>query len=357
MMRLPVHALLASLLLTPLVAGCDAVQAISPASADSPRAAAPPAGFNPQASLAPLVEAVQPAVVNVYVRSRKAIPREYQFFFGMPSERVVQGQGSGFVVSADGYIVTNHHVVEEATDIQVKFTDGQERAAKVVGADPASDVALLKIDAGGKLAHLQLGDSDALRVGDWVIAVGNPLGLGHTVTAGIVSGKGRNIPDMPFEEFLQTDASINPGNSGGPLVGLDGRVVGMNTAIIQGANSVGFAIPASHLSSVIADLRSDGKVVRGYLGVQMATLPAAAREAIGDGVLLADVVPDGAAEKAGLQRGDVVVEVAGKPVKEPQDLQRVIGTRKPGQEVVVGILRRGKAMTITVKLMERPSAP
>ncbi len=345
----PLLALLPLLSLT--ACGLDAV---NDAMADAPQAAAPPKGFNPQASLAPLVEAVQPAVVNVYVRSRQAIPREYQYFFGLPSERIQQGQGSGFVVSADGYIVTNNHVVDNATDISVKFSDGTEHAAKVVGTDPGSDVALLKIDAGATLPFLQIGDSDALRVGDWVVAVGNPLGLGHTVTSGIVSGKGRNIPEMPLDEFLQTDASINPGNSGGPLVGLDGKVIGMNTAIIQGANSVGFAIPSNHVREIVEQLKNSGKVARGYIGVQMAQLPEAAREALGDGVLLADVVPDGPAAKAGLKRGDIVTKVGGKDVRDPDDLQRIIANRRPGAAVEVEAMRRGVAKSFTITLSERP---
>lgn len=345
----PLLALLPLLSLT--ACGIDAVH---DAMADAPQAAAPPQGFNPQASLAPLVEAVQPAVVNVYVRSRQAIPREYQYFFGLPSERIQQGQGSGFVVSADGYIVTNNHVVDNATDISVKFSDGTEHAAKVVGTDPGSDVALLKIDAGKTLPYLQIGDSDALRVGDWVVAVGNPLGLGHTVTSGIVSGKGRNIPEMPLDEFLQTDASINPGNSGGPLVALDGKVIGMNTAIIQGANSVGFAIPANHVREIVEQLKNSGKVARGYIGVQMAQLPAAAREALGDGVLLADVVPDGPAAKAGLKRGDIVTKVGGKDVRDPDDLQRIIANRRPGAAVEIEAMRRGVAKSFTITLAERP---
>ncbi len=345
----PLLALLPLLSLT--ACGLDAV---NDAMADAPQAAAPPKGFNPQASLAPLVEAVQPAVVNVYVRSRQAIPREYQYFFGLPSERIQQGQGSGFVVSADGYIVTNNHVVDNATDISVKFSDGTEHAAKVVGTDPGSDVALLKIDAGATLPFLQIGDSDALRVGDWVVAVGNPLGLGHTVTSGIVSGKGRNIPEMPLDEFLQTDASINPGNSGGPLVALDGKVIGMNTAILQGANSVGFAIPSNHVREIVEQLKNSGKVARGYIGVQMAQLPEAAREALGDGVLLADVVPDGPAAKAGLKRGDIVTKVGGKDVRDPDDLQRIIANRRPGAAVEVEAVRRGVAKSFTITLSERP---
>jgi serine protease Do len=268
-----------------LLAGCDTVGL---ANADSPTAATPPMGFNPQASLAPLVDAVEPAVVNVYSSARRAVPREYQFFFGLPSEQDVQGQGSGFVISADGYILTNNHVVANFSDFKVKFPDGAEHSAKVVGGDPESDVALLKIDAKTKLPFLRLGDSDAIRVGDWVMAVGNPLGLGHTVTAGIVSGKGRNMPDMPFDEFLQTDASINPGNSGGPLIALDGSVVGMNTAIIRGANTVGFAIPANEIADILPQLRDSGKVSRGYLGIEMTQLPEAAQKAIGRGVLVGE---------------------------------------------------------------------
>jgi serine protease Do len=238
----------------------------------------------------------------------------------------------------------------------VKFADGAEHAAKVVGKDPASDLALLKIEVSRTLPFLRLGDSDALRVGDWVIAVGNPLGLGHTVTSGIVSGKGRNIPEMPLDEFLQTDASINPGNSGGPLVALDGSVIGVNTAIIQGANSVGFAIPSTHVRDVVEQLKQTGTVARGYIGVQMAELPRAAREALGDGVLLADVVPDGPAATAGLLRGDVILRVAGKEVKDTDDLQRAIAAGKPGSKVEVVAMRRGQQKTVSITLGERPSA-
>jgi serine protease Do len=339
--------LVASLLLT----GCQAVQE---ASADAPHAASPPASFDPRDSLAPLVEAVQPAVVNVYTSARRAIPREYQYFFGMPSERTVEGQGSGFVISADGYILTNRHVVDEFSDFRVKFPTGEEYTARKIGVDSGSDVALLKIEPKGALRYLRLADSDKVRVGDWVVAVGNPLGLGHTVTAGIVSGKGRSIPNAPFDEFLQTDASINPGNSGGPLVGLDGTVVGMNTAIIQGANTVGFAITANQIAEVVPQLREGGKVARGYLGVQMAELPEAARKAIGQGVLLAEVEPGGPAEKAGLRGGDLVTKVGDREVLETRDLLRAVSGKTPGATVDVTYVREGKSRTARVTLGERP---
>jgi serine protease Do len=341
----------APLVVLSLLAGCDAVYE---ASAGSPQAAAPPASFDPRDSLAPLVEAVQPAVVNVYTSARRAIPREYQYFFGMPSERTVEGQGSGFVISADGYILTNRHVVDEFSDFRVKFPTGEEYTARKIGVDSGSDIALLKIEPKGALPYLRLADSDTVRVGDWVVAVGNPLGLGHTVTAGIVSGKGRSIPNAPFDEFLQTDASINPGNSGGPLVGLDGSVVGMNTAIIQGANTVGFAITANQIADVVPQLREGGTVARGYMGVQMAELPEAARKAIGQGVLLAEVEPGGPAEKAGLRGGDLVTKVGDREVLETRDLLRAVSGKAPGTAVEVTYVREGKSRTARVTLGERP---
>ncbi len=325
------------------------------AQADAPQPVQVPAGFSPSQSLAPLVDVVQPAVVNVYVSSKQAIRPELQWYFGLPSERTVEGQGSGFVISADGYILTNNHVVKGGTDVKVKFADGQEYPARVVGADRDSDVALLKISADRAVPHLRLAAGGGPRVGDWVVAVGNPLGLGHTVTAGIVSGIGRNIPDLPLEEFIQTDASINPGNSGGPLVALDGTVVGMNTAILSGANSVGFAIPAAHIRDVLPQLKEHGRVTRGYLGVQMATLPEVARQAIGGGVLIAEVIPGGPADKAGIQVGDVVIQIGGRPVQDHTSMLRTIAASPPGADVAVKLLRQGKDRTIVVKLAPKPA--
>jgi len=328
--------------------------------ADTPTPATPPATFVPPTSLAPLVDAVEPAVVNVYVTQRQVVnvPPQMQMLFGYPSsaERMVQGQGSGFVISPDGFLLTNNHVAAGASEIKVKFENGTEYTAKVVGTDPESDIALLKIEAKGALPWLKLGDSAALRVGDWVVAIGNPLGLGHTVTAGIVSGKGRILPEEPLNDFIQTDASINPGNSGGPLLGVNGEVVGMNTAIIQGANTVGFAIPSDHLEDIVAQLRDDGKVSHGYLGVQMAALNDAGKKQLGveGGVLVTQVEPGGPAELAGIKPGDVLVRVDDRAISDAQTLQRAVQSLQPGKKVSVTVQRDGKAKLIEVKLGERP---
>ena len=329
--------------------GCGAV-------ASAPAPVQMPVEFNPMVSLAPLVDAVEPAVVNVYTSAKQQIDPRMQWMYGLPSERTVQGQGSGFVISSDGYILTNHHVVKGASDVKVRFSDGVEHAAKVVGTDADSDVALLKIQADRSFPYLRLGTDDGLRVGDWVVAVGNPLGLGHTVTAGIVSGMGRDIPDLPLEEFIQTDASINPGNSGGPLIGLDGTVVGMNTAILAGANTVGFAIPASHIAELIPQLRENGRVARGYMGVQMASIPDVAKDALGKGVLIAEVVPDGPAAKAGMLSGDVVVAIGGKDIEDQSDMLRVVAGTPPGKKVDVVLMRKGKEKKLSVDLVEKPKA-
>lgn len=341
-----------SLLLFPLLLSACSVNANQPAPV------MPPAGFNPMLSLAPLAEAVEPAVVNVYVTTiqQSELPARWQLLLGVPGEREVQGQGSGFVISADGFILTNNHVAANATDIKVKFSGGQEYSAKIVGTDPSSDVALLKIQAEKPLPFLQLGNSEAAKVGDWVVAVGNPLGLGHTVTAGIISGKGRNISDQLFEEFLQTDASINPGNSGGPLISLDGKVVGMNTAIVSGANTVGFAIPASYLSHVVEQLRENGKVARGYLGVNMSSLSEEGKKLLGvsGGAVLMMVEEGGPAAKGGLKEGDVLLRIDGAPIEDQRDLLRAVAGKAPGTQVTVELLRQGKAEKLVVALGERP---
>jgi len=331
------------------------------ANADTPAPALAPATFVPPTSLAPLVDSVEPAVVNVYVTQRQTvnIPPQMQMMLGYPpsTERTVQGQGSGFVISPDGFLLTNNHVVDGASAIKVKFENGEEYTAKVLGSDADSDIALLKIDAKKTLPWLKLGDSDSLRVGDWVLAVGNGMGLGHTVTSGIVSGKGRILPEEPLNDFIQTDASINPGNSGGPLVGMSGEVVGMNTAIIQGANTIGFAIPSSHLQDIVAQLQDDGKVSHGYLGVQMAALNEAGKKQLGvdGGVLITEVEPGGPAESAGLKPGDVLLKVDDRVIVDAQALQRSVQSLQPGTKVAVTVQRDGKAKQIDVKLGERPA--
>jgi serine protease Do len=330
-----------------LLVGCGAV-------AGAPQPVQIESGYNPMNSLAPLVDAVEPAVVNVYTSATVQIDPRMQMMFRLPSERTMQGQGSGFAISADGYILTNNHVIDNATEVKVKFSDGEELTAKVVGTDPESDIALLKISADHAIPYLELGAKAPPRVGDWVVAVGNPLGLGHTVTAGIVSGIGRDIPDVPYEQFIQTDASINPGNSGGPLIGIDGRVVGMNTAIISGANTVGFAIPATHISEVLPQLREKGRVARGYMGVQMASVPDVAKSSLGKGVIIAGVVDDGPAAKAGIQNGDVVIKIGGAVIEDQSDMLRAIGGSTPGKKVEVVVMRQGKEKSLQVELAEKP---
>ena len=327
------------------------------ASASDGPAVVMPASFNPSASLAPLVGAVEPAVVNVYATQRQAVPTMYQYAYGLPAEQVQQGQGSGFVISADGYIVTNNHVVSGATELKVKFDSGDEYPATVVGLDKGSDVALLKIEAGKALPWLKLGSSEKAAVGDWVVAVGNPLGMGHTVTAGIISAKGREVPDLDaLEEFIQTDAGINPGNSGGPLIGLDGTVVGMNTAIVSGANSVAFAIPSDHLAFVLPQLREHGSVARGWLGVGSAALNTRGKREfkVDAGVMVTQISDGSPAALFGLAPGDVITTIAGRTISQPQDLYRAVASRSPGDEVAVRYVHAGVAKEVKLKLGSRP---
>ena len=273
-----------------------------------------------------------------------------------------QAQGSGFIISPDGYILTNNHVVNDADKVTVKLLDGRQFTAKIVGTDPESDIGLLKIDQ-ENLPFLELADSDAIEVGQWVIAIGNPFGLGHTVTAGIISAKGRsNIGLARYEDFIQTDAAINFGNSGGPLINLDGRVVGINTAIVgPGGNiGIGFAIPINMAKAIYPQLKEGKKVVRGFLGVSIQDLTPDMAEAFGldrntKGVLVPHVQPDSAAEKAGIQAGDVIVEFEGHSVSKASELMNLVAMRPPGSKVKVVVVRNGKRKTFTVTLGTRPS--
>ncbi len=278
-----------------------------------------------------------------------------------PKREFIQtGQGSGFIVSADGYILTNNHLVEDTNEVKVTLTDGRAFTAKLVGTDPDSDVAVVKIDA-KNLPFLEMADSDKLDVGEWVLAIGNPFGLSHTVTAGIVSAKGRSgLGISAYEDFIQTDAAINPGNSGGPLVNLDGQAVGINTAII-GANiniGIGLAIPINLAKSSYEQILSKGSVTRGFLGVSIQNLTAELAEQFDvnntKGVLVPDVTSDSAAEKAGIQPGDIIVEFDGQAVDKAAELQNKVAMKKPGTKVDIVILRDGKRKTLTAKLEERP---
>jgi serine protease Do len=335
------------------------------------------------ASFAPLAREVMPAVVNINTTknppartARRPYPRGQdpfeQFFgedfwerFGQPRSRSPQRSlGSGFVIDDAGYIVTNRHVVSGADDIEVQFSNGKEYKAKLIGEDAKTDVALLRITPDGRLPSVPLGDSDRIEIGDWVIAVGNPFGLEHTVTAGIVSARDRVIGAGPYDDFIQTDASINPGNSGGPLFDLNGRVIGIATAIFSqtGGNiGIGFATPINLARSVVDQLRSSGKVTRGWLGVSIQPLGPELRQALNlgdlEGALIADVVKGSPAEKGGLQRGDVVIALNGKPVVEPGALSREIAMFKPGTRAELRVIRDGRERNVPVIVGEMKDAP
>ncbi|GHF53959.1 Do family serine endopeptidase [Seohaeicola zhoushanensis] len=281
--------------------------------------------------------------------------------FGQPRE--MSGVGTGFVIKSDGQIVTNAHVVDGADTVTVTLADGRKVDAKVIGSDPATDIALIQAEA-KDLPTVSFGSSDALRVGEGVVAIGSPFGLGNTVTSGIVSALGRDIHSGPFDNYIQTDAAINKGNSGGPLFNASGEVVGINTAIFSptgGSVGIGFAVPADTAMRVVADLAGDGKVERGWLGVHIQPVSDDIAAALGldkaSGVLITEVTGDTPAAKAGLSRGDIVTSVDGKTVAEPRDLTRLIATATPGSEVTLGLLRSGKPVDAKVTLGERPADP
>jgi len=320
-----------------------------------------------------LSEQLKPAVVNIStsrtVHSRRPmLPglrgpnsdlfEEFfeHFFQGQPNRsRQQRSLGSGFVISADGHILTNYHVVKGADEITVKLADGRTFSAELQGGDSKLDLALLKIDTGDeKLPVSTLGSSETLKVGEWVMAIGNPFGLAQTVTVGIVSAKGRVIGAGPYDDFIQTDASINPGNSGGPLFNSRGEVVGINTAIVAGGQGIGFAIPIDIAKDVIAQLRETGQVVRGWLGVmvQSMTKELAASFGLEDarGALVTEVTAGSPADRAGIQRGDVILSVNGKPLDEMNDLPRQVAALPVGEQARVTIYRDGKERQLKVKI-------
>ncbi len=330
-------------------------------------------------NFADLAEHLRPSVVNISTTQvvkgqRRMLPRfpfpspfgerdpfeEFfeRFFGGEGPQREFRRRslGSGFIINKEGYIVTNNHVVENATDIKVSLTDKDEYDAKVIGRDPKTDVALIKIDTRKDLPAAALGDSDKLRVGEWVMAIGNPFGLGHTVTTGIVSAKGRIIGAGPYDDFIQTDASINPGNSGGPLFNMNGQVVGINTAIVATGQGIGFAIPINMAKDLLGQLREKGRVVRGWLGVQVQRVTPELAKSFGldreRGALVADVMPDTPAARAGIERGDIIVEFNGRKIEEMTDLPRVVANTAPGTEVPVKLLRKGQERVVQVTIAE-----
>ena len=351
--------------------GCGTSQAAKPAAPAAVSAGVPmiPAGFSD------LAEKVRPGVVNIQtvkkveatgLRNLPSNPfgfggrNPFEDFFEQfgrnQPERKQQGVGSGFIMSKEGYILTNNHVVEGADEIKVKFADGKELQGKVIGRDPKTDIALIKVDGAAELHPLTLGDSDKLRVGEWVVAVGSPFGLEQTVTAGIVSAKGRVIGSGPYDDFIQTDASINPGNSGGPLINMQGEVVGINTAIIASGQGIGFAIPIAMAKEIAPQLQAKGHVTRGLLGVSIQDITPELAKSFGlkedKGALVAQVVPGGPAEKAGIEQGDVIVSFDGKIVEDSKDLPRIVASTPVGKSVTVKVVREGKQIDRMVSVGE-----
>lgn len=337
---------------------------------------------------ADVVERVKPAVISVRVKvdatakmtsmndNDEANPMQpgapLEKFFeqfggrGMPKgfpqgKRAVTGEGSGFFISADGYAVTNNHVVDHAKTVQITMDDGSVYDAKVVGSDPKTDLALIKVDANKSFPFVKFADRDP-RVGDWVVAVGNPFGLGGTVTAGIVSARGRDIGSGPYDDYIQIDAPINKGNSGGPAFNMDGEVIGVNTAIFSpsgGSVGIGFDIPAATAKMVVAQLKEHGRIDRAWLGVQIQPVTAEIADSLGlkkaEGAIVAQPQADSPASKAGIVAGDVITEIDGKAIKDSRELARKVGMMAPGTKIKVTLARKGEIKTLTLTLGKMPN--
>ncbi len=366
---LSTSAIVSSFVLAPPNAvQAEAIQAIDPAK-----------GFSK------LVEHVMPAVVSVQVKvsnasdegpAADAIPPQFKEFFeqfpqfrdrfpGRPDHgpRGGMAQGSGFVISADGYVVTNNHVVDNAVEVTLQFQGGEEFSADVIGTDPKTDIALLKIKSNKAFPFVTFAPTES-KVGDWVMAVGNPFGLGGTVTSGIVSARGRDIGNGPYDDFIQIDASINRGNSGGPAFNLEGEVIGVNTAIFSpsgGSVGIGFAIPASLVKDVVDSLKSNGAVTRGWLGVKIQPVTEDLAESLGldkaEGAIISELTENSPALAAGLKQGDTILKVAGDGISNAKDLSRTVAKLAPGKDVPFSIVRDGKQQTVNVKIGTMPGVP
>jgi serine protease Do len=328
-------------------------------------------------SLADLVDMVKPGVVNISTNTTVKVPgNPFSHFFGpddqgpssdffrrhwseVPDRELKRRSlGSGFIIDKEGYIVTNNHVVEKADEISVRVI-GKEYKARTIGRDPKTDLALIKLSAPVKdLQPLALGDSDKMRVGDWVIAIGNPFGLEETVTKGIISATGRVIGAGQYDNFLQTDAPINPGNSGGPLLNLKGEVIGITTAIVASGQGIGFAIPINTARLITSQLREKGAVTRGWVGLVLQSINPEMSQTLGlketTGVLVTDVVPGGPADNAAIQRGDVITNFNGKEVKNPSDLSRLVAETPIGRTVTARVQRKGTQQDVALKVAEMP---
>lgn len=360
----------------PLLAFVLIVAPATPSLAKRP--AAPPQISGQTFSFADLAEDLRKSVVNIRVTQRLQGPGGQMFFngqpidpndpdlpdvfkrffgyFGSPEPPERHGQGSGVIISSDGYIATNHHVVDDANEITVVLFDETEYDGKVIGTDPKTDLALVKIEPRNPLPAVDFGDSDALRVGEWVMAIGNPFGLSETVTAGIVSAKGRVIGAGPYDDFIQTDASINPGNSGGPLFNLDGDVVGINTAISAQGQGIGFAIPSNIAKVILDQLKESGSVTRGWLGVGIQPLTNELADSMNlpntHGALVTQVYTDTPAAKAGFEPEDVIIEYNGVALRHSSDLPKLVAHTPPGTKARITVLRKGKKRNLAALISE-----
>jgi len=355
---------------------------LSPAGPDVQTASAlsPGESGRTPSSFADLAEKVKPAVVNISTTktlrgggSRSPFggsPFDRYFgddffdrFFGDTPRREFKQQslGSGFILSADGYIFTNNHVVEQSDKILVKLSDGREYDAKIIGRDAKTDIALIKIKPNENLPIVEIGDSDKLRVGEWVMAIGNPFGLEQTVTVGIVSAKGRVIGAGPYDNFIQTDASINPGNSGGPLFNMEGKVIGINTAIVAQGQGIGFAIPIAMAKSILPDLKAKGKVTRGWMGISVQDISEDMAKSLQlkdrRGAMITEAFKNNPADRAGLKAGDIVTDINGKKIKDTHELLLAIAGFHVGEKINIKVLRDGKELSFQVTVSERKDQP
>ncbi len=314
-------------------------------------------------SLAPLITKLQPSVVNIYATKIRQQFNPLAPFFNIPQSVIKQQSlGSGFIFNAsEGLVVTNHHVVAKAQQVKVRLSDRRELTATLLGSDPAIDLALLRVQPATKLREVVTGDSDQLQVGDWVLAIGNPFGLSQTVTVGIVSALSRTIGAGPYDDFIQTDASINPGNSGGPLFDMQGRVVGINTAIHREGHGIGFAIPMSMARPLLDQIRATGRVVRGYLGVVFQDVTADHAQTLGlqgpNGAYVVEVYPGSPAARAGLRPGDIIVEFNNHEINVASNLPTQVARTRSGVTVPVVVLRGGQRVTVNATLVQRPQQP
>lgn len=357
-----VGAIVAGGFLRPTVTASTPKPAPRVATISAPRAPIPPL-----VNFADVVERINPAVVNIDATSRGAgsdgtrrrlpVPESPELFDG-PRRDARRGAGSGFIIDADGSILTNNHVIEGAERILVKLSDGRSLRARVVGTDPDTDIALLKVDGQAGLPVAALGDSSTLRMGEWVCAIGNPLGYEHTVTVGVVSFLGRKLFDTSLDNYIQTDAAINFGNSGGPLINARGEVIGINAAISSRASNIGFAVPINGAAAILTQLREQGRVARGYVGVTLrdvdADLQQSLRLSVAQGALVQDVTDGAPAERAGIRPYDVIIGLDGTDITTDDELINEIASRPPGAQALLTVVRDARQFTVTVRLTERP---